>query len=274
MTNEKPTFEYWIETGRTNGQFTLHRSLLNRPRHPMAQEYTYVRNIGRIYEEACERADKWIAEMHSGNYGFDFVKHYDPSDGELDCRHAGQYGDEQLWFGKYTGSDIEDVAANDRDYLIYLRDNFHRGPKNPRMNSLLRRLDEMELGESSREIAYRARVAAREEEERAYNERKQPIPTELAEGRSTFTGRIIAVFDRDSYYGVVTKMIFEDDRCFKLYCTVPAALMDDYSKDELRGAIIRFDAALCISDDDETFGFAKRPTKVEMIDKTETEEAA
>lgn len=261
MTNQQ-TFEYWIETGRTNGQFTLHRRIQNRPTHPMAREYTYVRNLGRVYTEACQRADDWIENEHPKTFGF--VKHYDASDGELDCRHAGRYDDEQLWFGKYAGSDIEDVLANDRDYLIYLRDNFNRNG-NPRMNSLLKRLDEMDLGISERERRYQERVEQRAIEEIEWHDRKQPIPKELAEGRSTFTGQIIAIYDRDTHFGVVTKMMFVDDRNFKLTCTAPNALFDDHDRDELRDARIKFDAAVVISDDDPCFGFAKRPTKAEVL---------
>lgn len=262
--NPAATFRYWLDVGRTNGQFTLHRRLMSRPEHPMVREYTYIRNLGRVFEEACERADRYIAELHTDDYPFAAVKDYDVSEGWSDCRHAGRYDDEQLWFGKYAGSDIDDVAANDPEYLRYIRDNFDR--IRPRMKSLLEKIDAMNLGESDRVRAAREREEQRAAEQAAYEAIKQPIPTELAEGRSRFTGHIIAVYDRDSYYGMTTKMIFEDERGFRLNGTVPNALFDDGTDagrtyDDLRGARIEFDAALNIADDDESFGFFKRPTK-------------
>lgn len=271
---DRRIFEYWIDIGRTNGQYTLHRDLQvtqemldNRERFGI-NRFTYIRNIGRVYNEAVARADKYIAEMHTDGYAFDFIKQYDPdSDGEL--RHPGRYDDTQLWFGKYYGKDIDDVAANDKDYLIYLRDNFGRNGK-PRMNSLLAKLDEMELGQSAAEIARELAAEERAREEAEYEARKQPIPTELAEGRSTFTGTILAIYTRETEWGDQTKMIFEDDRGFKLSGTAPTPLWKDNS-DSPRGCHITFDAAVVISDDDACFGFTKRPTKVAINNDPRTE---
>jgi len=257
-------FEYWIETGRTNGQFTLHRRLVGRPRHWAVNEYTYIRNIGRIYEEAVERADKYIDENHPK--GFGIVKDYAPGEGG-ELRHPGEYVCDTLWFGKYTGADLEDVVANDPEYLRYIRDNFHRASGNPKMTALLKQIDDMELGESERERAYRERQEQRAQEEIEWHDRKQPIPTELAEGRSTFTGKVIATYERETQFGIQNKMIFEDDRGFKLSSTAPRALWNDFT-DSPRGCEIQFDAAVVISDDDPCFGFAKRPTKVIVTKET------
>ena len=271
---DRRIFEYWIDIGRTNGQYTLHRDLKvtqemldNRERFGI-NRYTYIRNLGRVYTEACARADKYIAEMHTDGYAFDFAKLYDASD-EGELRHPGQYDDDTLWFGKYAGSDIDDVAANDRDYLIYLRDNFSRNGK-PRMNSLLKKLDEMELGQSEAEKARELAEEERAREEAEYEKRKQPIPTELADGRHTFSGTIIAIYHRETEWGDQTKMIFEDDRGFKLSSTAPAGLWKDHS-DSPRGCHITFDAAVVIADDDACFGFGKRPTKVAIDNDPRTE---
>lgn len=256
----KRTFEYWIETGRTNGQFTLHRRLVERPTHWAVKEYTYIRNIGRIYEEAVERADKYIDENHPS--GFGQIRNYD-REGGGELRHAGQYDDDQLWFGKYAGKFIDDMLNDEKhtEYLRFIRDNFARTVGNPRMDSLLKKLDELELGES--EIARRAREAEerRERETAEYEASKQPIPTELKEGRHTFTGKIIATYTRDTHYGIVDKMIFEDDRKFRLVGTAPRALWNNDDRSP-RGCEIKFDAAINISDDDEAFGFIRRPTKL------------
>lgn len=268
-----PTFEYWIDIGRTNGQYTLHRELRrdittqqNREYFGV-QSYTYIRNVGRVYEEAVQRADKYIDELHTAEYGFAACKMYDASEGG-ELRHPGQYDDDKLWFGKYYNADIADVVTNDPDYLIYLRDNFGRNG-NARMTSLLNAIDAMDLGESKQERARREELERREAEQAEYDARKQPIPTELAEGRSTFTGTIIAIYQRETEYGIQDKMIFEDDRGFKLSGTAPRALWKDDDRNP-KGSSITFDAAVVISDDDACFGFAKRPTKIAFTNEVRT----
>lgn len=260
------TFEYWIDIGRTNGQYTLHRRLTSRPTHWAVKEYTYIRNVGRVYDEAVARADKYIDENHPE--GFGEIRDYAPGEGGA-LRHPSEYDDTRLWFGKYAGADLDDVVANDVEYLKYLRDNFDRIPGKPRMTSFLKKLDAMELGESERDIRRREQLAEREVEAAAYEARKQPIAKELEDGRATFTGTIIAIYQRETMYGIVDKMIFEDDRGFKLTGTAPRALWNDDDRNP-KGCEIQFDAALTISDDDPSFGFFKRPTKIQITNEERT----
>lgn len=89
-----------------------------------------------------------------------------------------------------------------------------------------------------------------------------PDPAPVTEGRQVVTGRIISVKWVDGYaYGSsVRKMTVLDDRGFKVYGTAPAAL-----DDAQRGARVTLTATLTASDDDETFGFFKRPTKAAAL---------
>ena len=263
----KQTFEYWLDIGATNGQYTLHRRIMNRPVHEMVKEYTYIRNVGRIFEEACERADEYIAKMHCNGYAFDFVKDYSASDGFNDLRNPGKYDDTTFWFGKYCNSDIEDVLANDPEYCMFIRDNFFS--TNARMTSLIQKFKDMDLGKSKAEIEQERRDA--EKAEREAN--KKPIPVELVKGqRYTFTGTVVFTKEQEDFYGYSTKMLFVDDRGFNLWGTAPSKLWDA-SNESPKGCKIQFDATVEVSDKDECFGFFKRPTKVVVTEESEERQA-
>lgn len=93
----------------------------------------------------------------------------------------------------------------------------------------------------------------------------EPDPVAIPElpKRSTFSGEVLGLKDVESYYGITTKMVFRDDRGFKLFGTVPSALYDN--GEPLKGCRVAFDAAVEVSDDDPTFGFFSRPTKASRL---------
>ncbi len=260
------TFEYWIETGRTNGQYTLHRRLIDRPRHEMVNEYTYIRNLGRVWAEACERADNYIDDLHGEDYAFAAVKDYDVSDEGRTLRSPGKYDDDVFWFGKYEGREIADIVEADLPYVQYLRDNFDRGAHcKPRMKSLLEKFDAMELGESEQERKARERAEQREADEAA-REAKLALNPQFGEGRHTIRARVLHTKWQESFhpYGAGSlKMLCEDDAGLRYWGTCPNSLCVE--NDDLRGVTVEFDATVEQSDDDEYFGFFKRPTKAVRI---------
>ena len=89
----------------------------------------------------------------------------------------------------------------------------------------------------------------------------QVVPN--TEDRISFEGKIISTKFEDNQYGGSIKMIFEDNRGFRLRGTLPKILNDVES--DLKNLSIRFFAQVKISDNDKSFGFYKRPTKVEVI---------
>lgn len=119
-----------------------------------------------------------------------------------------------------------------------------------------------------RELTAKMKAAViRADAEDWYNVRTapEPDPVEIPDlpKRSTFTGTVLGLKEKETRYGYVTKMVFRDDRGFKLYGTVPSALFDGES--ELRGSRVEFDAAVTVSDDDPCFGFFSRPTKASRL---------
>lgn len=100
----------------------------------------------------------------------------------------------------------------------------------------------------------------------------------IVNGKQSITGEIIStkVVDGFAYGQRVVKMVVKDDRGFKVWGTVPQAILDEYvyrsgigfDADEnywnynvLKGQRVTFSATVEASNDDDKFGFFKRPTK-------------
>jgi hypothetical protein len=91
-----------------------------------------------------------------------------------------------------------------------------------------------------------------------------PVPA----GRVVVTGEIVGTKVAVSYdpFGRevrTPKMIVRDDRGFKVFGTMPSSL------DAAKGDRVTFSATVEASQDDETFGFFKRPTKASVLQVAE-----
>lgn len=80
----------------------------------------------------------------------------------------------------------------------------------------------------------------------------------VIEGRITVTGVVLSTKLQDGYLPgqEVLKMLVKDDRGFKVWGSVPSSIWGVQ-----KGNRVTFAAAVTKSDNDETFGFFKRPTK-------------
>jgi len=87
-------------------------------------------------------------------------------------------------------------------------------------------------------------------------EYKQIVP--VTENRIQFEGKIINTKFQENQFGGTLKMLFEDTRGFRLWGSVPSKLLDE----ELINLNIKFLATVAVSNEDLSFGFFKRPTKV------------
>lgn len=85
------------------------------------------------------------------------------------------------------------------------------------------------------------------------------------------TGEILTAKFQDSNYGGAYKMLVRDDRGFKVWGTVPSAIVEGVEATQpigvLKGERITFLATVEASKDDETFGFTKRPRKATLLGK-------
>ena len=101
-----------------------------------------------------------------------------------------------------------------------------------------------------------AAAAAKGAQEAEY-EAAEPCPT----GRVAITGDVLTTKLQEGYYGDTWKMLIKDDRGFKVWGSIPSSL------DVSRGDRVTFMAAVEPSEDDEKFGFFKRPTKALHLDE-------
>lgn len=106
----------------------------------------------------------------------------------------------------------------------------------------------------------------------------QPV-VPVIEGRVTITGTVLATKVVETYFGgretPSFKMTVADDRGFRVFGTIPTALLSSSTRDEAgewttthsvdKGDRVTFTAQVERSRDDETFGFYKRPTKAERV---------
>jgi len=99
----------------------------------------------------------------------------------------------------------------------------------------------------------------------------------ITAGKQMITGEIISTkwVDGFAYGQRVLKMVVKDDRGFKVWGTVPQTIIDEgvcqaqtkfgpdtsFDYDALKGQRITFTATVQASNDDDKFGFFKRPTK-------------
>lgn len=93
----------------------------------------------------------------------------------------------------------------------------------------------------------------------------------LAEGRIEIEGRIVSTKYQESMYGTTLKMLVELEDGNRVWGTMPAKLEDEAWKiaqdqgknaPEFRETLVRFTATVERSQDDEHFGFFKRPSKL------------
>lgn len=110
-----------------------------------------------------------------------------------------------------------------------------------------------------------------------------PAPAPVEAGRGNLTGRIITAKNVESDFGTTPKMLLLDDRGFKAWGTIPSTLSGDFYQAWLaevdqpkdhgpetwlafaKGQRVSLTATVTASEDDEAFGFFKRPAKAEVI---------
>ncbi len=159
---------------------------------------------------------------------------------------------------------VSRLAPNRRDALKYksVTRNHFTDDVTTDMHQKFRKYGSLSL----KQWAFLKRLIAedieRAEQRAADRANASPITDDLLEGRHTFTGIIRSTKDVENMYGITLKMLFVDDRGFKLFGSVPSSLPYNI------GDRVQFDAAIDRSNDDDTFGFFNRPTKSKNLEQT------
>lgn len=130
------------------------------------------------------------------------------------------------------------------------------------------------------------REAVERAERKAAEPEPQPIPADVLTGRAQISGTILSLKWKDDNYGGRFVTTIRDDRGFKVWGNATDPIInaafeqvaedyDPYNSGSYGAHVswhirqkhaevrVAFTAAITASDDDETFGFFKRPTKVE-----------
>lgn len=90
---------------------------------------------------------------------------------------------------------------------------------------------------------------------------EDPAPAPVPVGRGRVTGVVRTLREQESAYGWQWKMRVVDDRGFRVWSTVPAAIVEEVKL----GDRVSFVGTLTASKDDETFGFASRPAAANIV---------
>lgn len=83
----------------------------------------------------------------------------------------------------------------------------------------------------------------------------------VVEGRQVITGEVIFAKEVENDYGFSVKMLIKTDKGFKVYGTVPSAMLETSTVEEIKGRRVTLTATVSASQDDPGFGFYSRPTK-------------
>ena len=133
--------------------------------------------------------------------------------------------------------------SGSNDFMLSLAEQFNRKGE----------LSERQVAAAVKSLARDALFAARRVAE-------AETATEAPEGKVTVTGEIIGLKVQEGFYGTTLKMTVRDDRGFKVWISVPAAITNPE-----KGLRVTFTATLEQSDRDETFAFGKRPTRASVL---------
>ncbi len=179
-----------------------------------------------------DRAKKWLEDKGiSGAWQVWTVSH---AEAELNC-----------WYDS-VGARIRKYDTC-RDILSRL---IQHGTLSEKQESYLRSLVEDLWG-------LREMIQKRQEEWDKQAEMADPVP----EGRVEVVGYVQSLKWKDTDYGRSLKMLVVSDDGYRVYGSVPKSLVDELDKTDR----IRFTATLEPSNDDEKFGFFKRPSKAEIL---------
>lgn len=152
-----------------------------------------------------------------------------------------------------------EIASPDNEFVSSVRARFHGSHPELTERQVLG-----VIASAAKDVEFAARRAA-----------EAAVLTPVITGKGVvITGTVVSTKWKDGYNAPVLKMLVLDDRNFKVWGTVPAALepRSDWVDGEdvqipgaEKGARVSFTANVEASDDDPTFGFYSRPRKAALL---------
>ena len=273
--------EIYIGTGEKCGFYTLHSVRYEPYINQDGFQDTYIKNLSTDWDTAFEKAQAYADRVGAFLYADPFeLDEFGKLKGEQRWQFILKYTDPQVVpFGKYKGyrlsqmldedvwarvsleSDRGDTFKERTSYLWWMVNAICKNPADTKVDQIPFKvaaaitLDEAGIEDPA--VTREREIAERKARDAEITANAEPVP---AEGRHTFTGEVLTVREQEGYYGWEYKILFRDDRGFKLWGSKPKG------HGIKSGDRIQFDAAVSQSEDDDKFGFFKRPTKVSVLE--------
>lgn len=264
--------QVYIGTGEKNGFYTLHViRYSDRSVHD-----NYIKNLSTDWGKALSKAQDFAVKSNAEINAVPF---------ELDGFSTLRGG--ALWdminkivdpqdipFGKYKGNDISQLLHDDTQYAWWMVNNMTDTEMRNIPFRVALAIALVDCGIEDPAVVRQREYDERKAEEARVKENADPIP--VTDKRIKITGTVLGFKEVEGWgYGeTVTKMIFIDDRGFKLYGTAPSykkmeknryGTMEEMTCHLDKGDKVEFMARVEPSKDDTKFGFFKRPTKVQVL---------
>lgn len=256
---------FYIGTGDKCGFYTLHVI------HPDADTVngfkdSYMCNLSTDFDTAYDKALRRI--------GKNGVLEAEPF--QLD--EIGRMRGTQRWamilkhkdpqiipFGKYAGQNVFDKVNNDPDYIWWMVNSIcgqhnRKDEQIPFMVFTAQLLDHLNIKDPA--IVRKQEYETRQKAAAELDAKAPPVP--ITDERLQITGTVLTTKWIEGPYHDTLKMLIRTDVGYKLWGSVPSNLDNKVE----RGNNITFMAKIVRSDDDEKFGFFKRPTKAQLIKET------
>lgn len=92
-------------------------------------------------------------------------------------------------------------------------------------------------------------------------EEERKLAEDAPEGKITVVGTVLTVKQQEGFYGVETKMLVQAKSGYKVWCSVPKAILGEVEKN----SEVQFNVNLTPSSDDPKFAIGKRPSKARVL---------
>lgn len=270
MTNEAT---YFIASGAGNGMFTLRKND-GFDQYGELKSY-HVRNLCRDPKEAYQKAREYVISQNLDPDAMD--QDYSPAMrvledsipntelntwGECNPEYQNQMSYVKagvMPWGKYYDEKIDTIPIS---YFVYM---FQSDLEKKQSNIVKENIRQQVLPRKAEFASYVSEQAIKAAQRQQEEEQRRASAIDVPEGKIDISGKIVGVRFQDSIYGGSFKMTVVSDQGFKIFGTIPNSFMEMVeSMYDLKGKSVSFSATVQRSQNDNKFGFFKRPTKAKF----------
>ena len=264
---------YFIASGAGNGMFTLRKN--DGFDHYGELKSYHVRNLCRDPKEAYQKARQYVISQNLDPDGMD--QDYSPAIrvledaipnkdlntwGECNPEYQNQMSYVKAGFmpwGKYYDEKIDTIPIA---YFVYM---FQSDLEKKQSNIVKENIRQQVLPRKAEFAFYVSEQAIKATQRQQEEDKRRASAIDVPEGKIDISGKIVGVKYQENMFGGSFKMIVEAKEGFKIFGTIPNSFMEMVeSMYDLKGKSVSFSATLERSENDNKFGFFKRPTKAKF----------